>query len=298
MKMIKVTFLGTSGSAPTKERNLPSVALEYEGNLFLFDCGEGTQRQVIRYSINLSRTKAIFLSHIHGDHSIGIAGVIRTLALNKRTAPLQIFVPKGEEQAVRALLEFDRVMLNYRIEIKQIKIGVIYEGNGFKVSAFKLDHSINAYGFVFKENDKLHFIKEKAQQAGLKGAMFSKLAKSGSMTVDGTRIKLKDITTSEPGKKVVYATDTRPTKDIIAASKNADLLIYESTYADSEGRLAVERKHSTAKEGAMVAKKSKAKRLILTHISARYRNPSILVKEARSEFQNAELAKDGLEVLI
>jgi ribonuclease Z len=298
MTMIKVTFLGTSGSAPTKERNLPSVALEYEGNLFLFDCGEGTQRQVLKYSINLSRTKAIFLSHIHGDHSIGIAGVIRTLALNRRTAPLQIFVPKGEEQAIRALLEFDRVMLSYRIDVKPIKTGIIYEGSGFKVSAFRLEHSISAYGFVFKEDDKLHFIKEKAQQAGLKGAMFSKLTKSGSMTIDGTKVRLKDITTSEPGKKVVYATDTRPTKEIIAASRNADLLIYESTYADAEDRLAVERKHSTAKDGALVAKKSKAKRLILTHISARYKNPSILLKEARREFEGAELAKDGLAVSI
>jgi ribonuclease Z len=189
-------------------------------------------------------------------------------------------------------------MLNYRIDIKPIKIGVIYEGNAFKVSAFKLAHSITAYGFVFKEDDKLHFIKEKAQRAGLKGAMFSKLVKSGSMTINGTKIKLKDITTSEPGKKVVYATDTRPTKDIIAASKNADLLIYESTYADSEGRLAIERKHSTAKDGALVAKKSKAKKLVLTHISARYKDASVLLKEARSEFQNVELAEDGLAVSI
>lgn len=296
--MIKVTFLGTSGSAPTRERNLPSVALEYEGDLFLFDCGEGTQRQVIRYDINLSRTRAIFLSHIHGDHSIGIAGVIRTLALNRRTAPLQIFVPKGEERAIRALLDFDRVMLSYKIDVKPIRAGVIYEGKGFKVSAFGLAHSTSAYGFVFKEDDRLHFIKERAQQAGLKGEMFSRLVKSGSMTVNGTKIKLKDMTTREQGKKVVYATDTRPTKEIIAASRNADLLIYESTYADSENRLAIERKHSTAKDGALVAKRSKAKRLILTHISARYKNPAILLKEARGEFQSVELAKDGLAVSI
>ena len=246
VRMIKVTFLGTSGSAPTAERNLPSVALEYNGEVFLFDCGEGTQRQVLKYSINLSKTKAIFLSHIHGDHSIGIAGVARTLALNRRSAPLQIFVPKGEERAIKALLGFDKAVMNYEIFVKPITTGIIYKGNGFEVSAFKLTHSVRAYGFVFREEDKIHFMAEKAKAAGLRGPMFSKLVKSGRMTVNGKAIKLKDMTTKEPGRIVVYSTDTRPSKEIISASRGADLLIYESTYANSERELAVERKHSTA----------------------------------------------------
>jgi ribonuclease Z len=296
--MIKVTFLGTSGSAPTAERSLPSVALEYEGEMFLFDCGEGTQRQILKYSINLSKTKAIFLSHIHGDHSIGVAGVVRTLALNRRSAPLQIFVPKGEEKAIKPLLEFDKAVMNYEITIKPITTGIIYEGKGFKISAFKLTHSVRAYGFVFREDDKIHFIKEKAKAAGLKGPMFSKLVKSGRMTINGKVIKLKDLTTKEPGKIVVYSTDTRPSKEIISASRGADLLIYESTYANSESALALERKHSTAEEGAIVAKKSKAKKLVLTHISTRYKNTSILLNEAKKKFDNVELAKDGFTLMI
>ncbi len=296
--MIKVTFLGTSGSAPTIERNLPSVALEYNGDVFLFDCGEGTQRQVLKYSVNLSKTKAIFLSHMHGDHSIGVAGVVRTLALNRRSAPLQIFVPKGEEKAIKPLLEFDKAVMSYDILIKPITAGTIYDGHGFKITAFKLSHSVRAYGFVFKEDDKLHFIKDKAKEAGLKGPMFSKLVKSGRITIDGKKIRLKDMTTKEPGKTVVYSTDTRPSKEIITASKGADLLIYESTYANSEGKLAIERKHSTAEEGAELAKKAKVKKLVLTHISTRYKNASILLNEARKKFTNVELAKDGLALTI
>ena len=272
------------------------MALEYGGDLLLFDCGEGTQRQVIRYSISLSKTKAIFLSHIHGDHTIGIAGVIRTLALNRRTAPLQIFVPKGEEEAISALLTFDRALIGYKITINTIRAGLIYKGKGFTISAVRLAHTVGTYGFVFKEDDKLHFIKERSKQAGLKGVMFSTLLKNGTMKVNGKRINLKDMTTKEEGKKVVYAVDTRPSKEIIAASKGADLLIYEATYADTEKKLATERKHSTATEAAEVAERAGAKKLMLTHISTRYRNPSILLKEARKKFQNTELAKDGLAV--
>ena len=189
-------------------------------------------------------------------------------------------------------------MLSYKITVKPIKTGVILKGNGFSISAFRLTHSISAYGFVFKEDDKLHFIKEKADAAGLKGAMFSKLLKSGRMTIKGKKVTLGSITTREPGKKVVYATDTRPSKEVIAASKGADLMICESTYANSEQRLALERKHSTAEEAAGMAKKSKAKRLILTHISTRYKNSSPLLSEARRIFSNTELANDGLAISV
>ena len=159
-------------------------------------------------------------------------------------------------------------------------------------------HSVRAYGFAFRENDKIHFIKEKAKEAGRKGAMFSRLAKSGRITIKGKSIKLTDLTTKEPGKVVVYSTDTRPSKEIINASRGADLLIYESTYANSERDLALERKHSTAEEGAEVARKAKAKKLVLTHISTRYKNPSALLNEARKKFVNVELAKDGLSLTI
>lgn len=294
--MIRITFLGTSGSVPTTEKSLPAVALEHNGETFLFDCGEGTQRQMMKYSVNMSRIKAIFLTHIHGDHSIGLAGLVRTLSLMKRTTPMQIFVPKGEEKQIAPLLNFDRTMLTYKIEVKPIQSGTVYKGKDFTIEAFRLIHPVTTFGFVFKENDKIHFIKDKAKRAGLKGTMFSEILAKGKLKVKNRVINLKEITTIEAGKKIVYATDTRPSKNTVSAAKNADLLIHEATYAANEHKLAKERSHSTAGESAQIAKSSRAKRLMLVHMSTRYKDGSILVGEARKTFKNTEAAKDGMQV--
>ncbi len=296
--MIDITFLGTAGSAPTKERALPAVAIEYDGNVFLFDCSEGTQRQLMEYSINPFKIKAIFITHLHGDHVIGVAGLVRTLALLNRVEPLYIYVPEGEEKKVNLLITFDNALINYKVVIKGIRTGTIFKGKTFMINAFRLEHSIKTYGFLFKENDKLHFIKEKSLALGLKGEMFSKFSKTGTMLINGKRIKLKDVTTIEKGKKIVYATDTRPTKNTVLTSANADLLIHEATYSDVLKDLAVQRKHSTAKEAATVAKKAKVKILILFHLSSRYADAEPLLKEAKSVFKDTSIAYDGLKLSI
>lgn len=296
--MIRITFLGTSGSVPTPDKSLPSIALERNGETFLFDCGEGAQRQMMRYKLNMSRIRAIFLTHIHCDHSIGIAGLVRTLSLMKRTAPMQIFVPKGDEKRIAPLLDFDRAKTNYKIEIKTIQQGTVYRGKGFTVEAFRLIHPVSTFGFAFKEDDKIHFIKDKAKKAGLKGTMFSEILAKGRLRVKNRVINLKEITTIEKGKKVVYATDTRPSKNTINAAKGADLLIHEATYSTNEQNLAKERSHSTATEAAQTARSAKVKKLLLLHISTRYRDESIIVNEARKTFKNTEAAKDGMQVNI
>ena len=290
---MRIVFLGTSGSTPTKERSLSSVALEREGEVFLFDCGEGTQRQMMINSLSISKVRAIFLSHIHGDHTLGVAGLVRTMALNKRTSPLDIFIPSGGMHGIKALIGFDGAEIPYRIEIKPLKGGTIYRGKGFSVSAFRLEHQLETYGFAFKEDDRIRFNKERAAKAGLKGAMYSELLKRGSMSVNGKIIKLKDITTTEPGRKVVYATDTRPTRSAVTAAKGASILIHEATYASEFRELARERKHSTSEEAATVAKRAGAKRLLLTHISARYKDTRKLLADARKVFKDTEVAADG-----
>jgi ribonuclease Z len=295
---LRLVFLGTAGSTPTKFRSLSSVALERDGEVFLFDCGEGTQRQMMQYSVNISRIKAVFLSHIHGDHTIGLAGLVRTLALNKRTFPLYIFIPQGNEKHLQELLGFDKALISYKIIIKPIKAGSIYAGKDYSIGAFKLSHTISTYGFVFKESDKTKFIKQKVKKLGIKGMEFKSLLKNKSIKLNGKLIKLKDVTTNEHGRKVAYATDTRPTKETIKASLNADVLIHESTYAGTESKFAKERSHSTATEAAEIAKRAKVKRLILTHISARYNDTSALLKDAKAVFKNTEVAKDGFEITL
>lgn len=296
--MIKVTFLGTSGSTPTRKRNLPALALEYHKDLLLFDCGEGTQRQMMVYNVNISKVTAIFLTHVHGDHIIGVAGLVRTLALNRRTEPLYIYIPRGYELAVRHLIEFDNAIIKYPIEIRPLKSGEVYKGDGYTVRAFKLLHTVDTYGLSFVENERLHFMKDKATKAGLKGKMFSELAKSGSIKVGKKTITLESVSKREKGKKVVYATDTRPTKSVTAEAKDGDLLIHEATYTEQYKDLASERGHATARQCASIAKTAKVNMLVLTHISARYKSTDELLAEASKVFKNTKVAQDGMVISI
>ncbi len=293
---MKIIFLGTAGSAPTKFRGLPSIAIEHNGEIFMFDCGEGTQRQMMEYSVNISRVKTIFLTHVHGDHTLGLPGLLRTMALNRRTTPLDIFVPEGGEKTVRSMVEFDKAIMNYKITIKPIKSGEVYKGRDFSISAFRLQHTTSTYGFTFKENDKIKFIKPKIKNLGIKGRAYGLLLKNKSIKVGNKTIKLKDVTVNRPGHKVVYATDTRPTAETVKAASNADIFIHESTYADAEKLLAKQRYHSTSAESATMAMRAKVKKLILIHPSARYRNPDVLLIEAKKIFKNTEIAKDGMVI--
>ena len=294
--MIKLTILGTSGSAPTKERNLSGMALQFDGNLFLFDCGEGTQRQMFKYGLNISKLKAVFITHMHGDHVIGIAGLARTLSLYKRTAPLTIFVPHGFEENAKMLIKFDNATFTYEIIVKGVKGGKILSGDGFEIRAFALRHSVMDYGYIFKESDKWHFMKQKCKELGVKGDMFKKLEKMKQIALGKKTVRFKDVTTFELGKKIVYATDTRPAKSTIKAAEGADVLLHESTYDDAMAKLAKERMHSTSGEAAKVAKDAKVKKLILFHFSTRYKNTEELLKDAKSVFPESYLANDGMQI--
>jgi ribonuclease Z len=296
--MIEITILGSSGSSPAKDRNLPSVALRREGDVFLFDCGEGTQMQMIKYGINAYRIKAIFVSHSHGDHIIGIAGLVRTLAMSNRDKPLGIFVPKGQEKIIKALVMFDKAMIGYDINIIGIGKGLAYTGKDFRISAFRLNHTINALGYIFQENDKKNFIMERCKKLGIEGRMFSELQKNGRIKLGKRIIYAKDLLEVKPGKKIVYAMDTRPTAETVKAAKDADLLIHESSYTEEFGRLARERKHSTALEAAEIAKKANVKRLVLTHISTRFKTAKPLIDEARKVFKEVSVAEDGERIIV
>ena len=293
---MSVVMLGTGGSTPTKDRGLPSVVVSHEGNSYMFDCGEGTQMQMLKYGVSSSRIKCIFISHIHGDHVIGLAGLVRSMALNNRTAVLYIFVPKSYEKSLDALMTFDKALIRYPLKIVGMKNGSVFSDKGVDVRAFKLNHSIETLGFSISEHDKRNFQKKKCDALGIKGPMFSRLTKKGSIKIGKKIVLLNDVTTLRKGIKLVYATDTRPTAETLKAARDCNLLIHESTYSDSEAKLASERKHSTAVEAAQIAKKAKAKELILTHISARYTDHTKLLNEARKIFKNTQIAKDGQTV--
>ncbi len=290
---MEVIVLGSSGSSPAKGRQMPSIALRRNGEVFLFDCGEGTQMQMLKYGVNSYRIKAIFVSHAHGDHVIGIAGLVRTLALSGRKEPLSIFVPKGQERVIRSLVVFDKALIEYEIRILGIRSGVVYRGKGFCVRAFRLNHTIQTYGYAFAEDDKRRFIKEKCEKLKIKGEMFSSLEKRKRMRIGGRMVTLGSVTRLQRGGKVVYAADTRPSASTVAAARGADLLLHESSYTQEYLELARARKHSTAFEAATVARKANVKRLVLVHISTRFKSAEPLEKEAGGVFGSTVVAKDG-----
>ncbi|MEM0201771.1 MAG: ribonuclease Z [Candidatus Micrarchaeaceae archaeon] len=296
--MFKITFLGTSGSAPTKERGLSSVALQHEGIVMLFDCGEGTQRQMQLFGVNISKVKHIFITHTHADHVLGLAGLLRTMSLYHRQDPLTVYFPEGHRGVIESLIKFDNAIIGFEIILKGIRSGTVLQSDDFAVKAFKLNHSVTCYGYAFMEKDKIKFMSEKCRRLGIKGEMFKEISKKGHLTVKGERIYLKDVTERVQGKKFVYATDTRPLSSTANAAQRADILVHETTYEDKLSKLAKERKHSTSVEAAQIAKKAKVSKLVLYHFSTRYKDTSILLDEAKSVFKDSVAAYDGFTITI
>lgn len=285
--MLQVIFLGTSGSAPTTERGMPAVALKYESELLLWDCGEGTQRQLMRYKTGYGSISAIFITHPHLDHYLGLYGLLETLKLSSPSPKkLSLFVPSGVDIPDR--YEFAKA--------NRMGGGELYRAKGFSVEAFHVKHCRSAYGLVFREEDRIKFHEEKAHGLGLKGRLFKEIQKKGSVKLGEREIRLEEVSWVKPGRKIVYSGDCLPDSNIIEAARGADLLIHEATFESSRKEEAEERLHSTAAQAAETAKKANVKKLVLTHISPRYSDAAVLLDEARKIFPNAELAADGMKI--
>ena len=286
--MIKITFLGTSGAVPSVGRGMPAIAVHAK-ELFLFDCGEGTQRQMMKYKVGYGSIKAIFISHLHLDHFLGVYGLLETLKLNSPSPrPIKIFAPR----------RFGELLINRHpfVDVVPIKEGTLYENDEYEISAFEVEHGCEGYGFEIKEKDRRKFDEKKAHGLGMKGRMFRDIQEKGSIKINGKTIKLDDVSHMQSGKKVIISGDTLPCKAIEHAAKGAELLIHEATFSEENSKEAEERFHSSAGTVAKIAKKAGVKQLILTHISPRFSDASVLSKEAKSFFTTAKIAEDGLVV--
>ena len=291
--MFEITMLGTSAAVPTPYRNLSSIAVRKDGDVFLLDCGEGTQRQMMKFGVSYMKIKAIFISHTHLDHWLGMPGLIDTMNMNGRTELLMVYLPNGLAERL-AELEGRRPFVKF-VELKE---GVLADFGEFSVSAFPTKHSPSSFGFVFEEKEKRRFYEDKAHAAGVKGQLFSKIMKEGELKIGGKKVLLKNITYLQAGKKIVYTSDTAPCAAVAKAAKGADLLIHEATFTDEHEAEAKEANHSTAAQAAQTAKKAGAKKLLLTHISGRYRDAAPLAEEAKKHFANVSVAEDGMKLEI
>lgn len=298
---LTVHLLGTSASRPTVERNVASLAIHREGETLMFDCGEGTQRQMMRYGISFALAD-IFFTHMHADHLLGVIGLIRTMALQDRAEALRLWGPRGTARMLKRVegLGFERA--TFPVEILEVEDGQRIDRSGYAIQGFSVDHrGSNSLGFaLIEEERKGRFNPEKARELGIpEGPLWGQIHRGQPVTLDDGQVIEPSVLVGEkrPGRTVVVTGDTRPCAATIEASRGADLLVHEATFGDEEAERAIETGHATAREAAKVACEAGVGRLVLTHFSARYsRDAAELEQQARSVFARTVVGKDGMEI--
>ena len=296
---MQVTFLGTGGAVPTTRRNTSGLLLRRDGERFLFDCGEGTQRQMIRFSTGFT-VSHVFLTHLHGDHVLGLPGLCQTLDFNDREEPLAIHAPPGTRRTVENLVGVTGARPGYPVRVSDAQPGeVVLQGSEYEVRAFATDHRTQSVGYVLIEDDrKGRFDRERAEELGVpEGPKFSRLHEGETVELDdGTVVEPEQVVgPPRPGRRVVYTGDTRPTGATVEAATDADLLVHEATFAEDRAERAGQTGHSTARQAADLANRAGAKQLALTHISSRYAGDASELDREAHEVADCEafVAEDG-----
>lgn len=294
--MLRVTFLGTAASRPTVGRNVSAIAVQREGELMLFDCGEGTQRQMMRYGTGF-HVATIFFTHMHTDHFLGVVGLLRTMGLQGHSEPVDLYGPPGSRSVLSEAVHLGVERVPFEVRIHELEPGQHVERAEYDVIAYPVKHGTSAVGYVLREHPRLgRFDVERARALGIpEGPLYRRLHHGEPVTVNGREIRPEEVVgPPRPGRTVVYTGDTLPCNSTVEAARGADLLIHDATFGEEEAERAHETWHSTARDAAEVARRAGARRLVLTHLSARYADsPGLLEREARSVFRNTIIASDG-----
>lgn len=295
---MEIIFLGTSSAVPTLERNHPSIALRAFAEVMLFDCGEGTQRQLIEAKISPMKITKIFISHFHGDHILGLGGLIQSLGFRGREKDLDIYGPKGLHKIINAISSFGYFQINYNLNIHEIQDGTVIETEDYVVECAKVEHNIPSYAYSIREKKKPLFLREKAEELGIPpGPLYGKLHNGEEVEFEGRIIKPEQVLgEAKKGKKISYSGDTRPCEAMIRLARDSDILIHESTYEAEDYQRAVDNAHSTSVEAAEIAREANVNELVLTHISTRYTSDENILSEAQKVFKNTEVAKDYMKI--
>jgi ribonuclease Z len=298
--MLAVTFLGTSAARPTVERNVSSLALVREGETLLFDCGEGTQRQMMRYGVSFALGD-IFFTHFHGDHFLGVIGLVRTLGLQAREEPLRLWGPRGAKQLLTSAINLGVERVPFEVVIEEVKPGDRLPARGYAMHVFATEHGGSSVGYALVEEQRYgKFDPDQARALDVpEGPLWGKLQRGEAIELaDGRQLEADSVVgPKRPGRKVVITGDTRPCASVVDAALGADLLVHEATFGEEETERARETFHTTAKQAAQIAVAAKVRRLILSHLSARYSaSAEELVREAKEVFPEVSAARDGMTV--
>jgi len=291
---IKIIFLGTSDAIPTVKRNHTSILFNYKNENILVDCGEGTQRQFKKAGLNPCKLTKILITHWHGDHILGLPGLLQTLAFNGYNRSLFIYGPKGTKKLMRNLLKTFIFVGKLNLKVEEIREGRFFENEDFYLEAKKMEHGALCLAYSFVKKGKIKIDKEKLKKVKLpEGPWLNKLKQGKDIVYKEKKYKVKDLTYKEKDKKISFVLDTSINSRIVNFVKGSDLLICEATFSHDLKDKAKKYGHLTASQAAEIAKKSKTKKLFLTHLSQRYeKNPKKLLNEAKKIFKNCFLAKD------
>jgi ribonuclease Z len=294
VEKINLTFLGTGSAVPTKKRNHPSILIKYKQDNFLFDCGEGTQRQFRKAELNPCKINKIFITHWHGDHIFGLPGLFQTLILNEYNQELEIYGPRGTKKYIELIQNLCSNKEKLKLKIHEIEKGKIFENKELSIEAKPMQHKTPcvAYSFIIKEKNRIN--KEKLEKLKLpKTPLIAELLKGKKVKINGKVINGKSLIYKEPQRKITLITDTIENPGAVEIAKNSDILICESTFSSNEKEEAKEHNHMTSEQSAKLAKKSKSKQLYLIHLSQRYsKNYEQIGQEAKKIFKNTIIPND------
>lgn len=299
--ILEIVFLGTGASVPSKERSLPCVAVRREADITLFDCGEGSQRQLMISPLSFMKIERVFLSHLHGDHILGLPGLIQTMSLNGRNRVLTICGPRGTLAVINNMMQLCHGEVSFEIVIRELQDGDSVQVAEFVIEAYSSEHGIESLSYVYRELPKPgRFQKEKAISLGIpEGPLFSRI-QNGEPVRIGNRI-IQSIEVCGPeraGRSISYSGDTLPNENFLRHSRSVDVMIHEATFIEAEKELAMKYYHSTANQAAIIARGADVGQLILTHISTRYKDSNQILLEAKKEFPNTHLAHDFFSMIV
>ncbi len=297
---MKLAFLGTSAALPTAERGLSCTCIERNGELFVFDAGEGAQMAFIRAGFGWNKPMRLFVTHMHGDHCIGILGLLQSMSLNRRTEPLEVYGPAGIDEFLAANMRTLGVLPPFLVTVNIVDAaGPVVATDEYEVLACGSAHRVESYSYILAERPRPgRFYPEKASSLGVaKGSMWHRLQTGHDVTVDGRIVHPSDVMGAQrPGLRVGISGDTRPTKELEVFFAGCDWLVFESTFSHDLHEKALETMHTTAREAGELAARAAARNLVLTHFSARHADESDLVKEASKAHGSVTGARDGLVI--